>query len=94
MTKQGTPTFKLTFEPLYRFEVYHDWENETSEILSGWCAVGDSARGGIIAYFGEEDEAYAFVEMMRAKHNCDHFAALYMRAYEHDSPECGEVLVG
>lgn len=38
--------------------VLDEWENETSEILKGWYAVANEK--GIIAYFGDETDAYMF----------------------------------
>lgn len=38
--------------------VLDEWENETSEILKGWYAVTNEK--GIIAYFGDETDAYMF----------------------------------
>lgn len=38
--------------------VLDEWENETSEILKGWYSVAN--KKGIIAYFGDETDAYMF----------------------------------
>ena len=38
--------------------VLDEWKNETSEILKGWYAVTNEK--GIIAYFGDETDAYMF----------------------------------
>lgn len=53
----------LTLDEALEFVSVHppgQWWNENSATLGHWYAVSSDEAGGIIAYFGEESEAFRF----------------------------------